>query len=174
MDEGTAHNCANKSRVTRTLAKRLIVAQTLHAIPFPSLKSGYKDISNPCNRSDKQNGGDFYQYDSAYAKAYLPVESQPTKLRSDGVPLNSHRITGKSFMVPKAPDSSALTEWKRLRRKHMQTSQIALGDPSSAGSKAPTSVYKSTFYAQRNAVMIPENPGIAAETAKRVHKKLGI
>jgi hypothetical protein len=35
----------------------------LQAQMHPHMKTGYKDIYDPCNRSDKRNGGDFRRFD---------------------------------------------------------------------------------------------------------------
>lgn len=49
--------------LTVTMAKAGEFQNMLTAVPYPQKKTGFKDPVDPCNRSDKRNGGDYRRFE---------------------------------------------------------------------------------------------------------------
>jgi len=57
------HNVHVAHGMTNTMARAGEYQNMLTAIPHPHRKTGYKSQSDPCNRSDKRNGGEFRRFE---------------------------------------------------------------------------------------------------------------
>lgn len=49
--------------LTVTMSKPGDFQNMLTAVPYPQKKTGFKDPADPCNRSDKRNGGDYRRFE---------------------------------------------------------------------------------------------------------------
>eukprot|EP00873_Tetraselmis_striata_P018389 jgi/Tetstr1/438653/TSEL_027203.t1 len=80
------------------MSKPVVFCTELKAGMFPDNKTGFKDPRDPCNKTNKSNGGEFRTYNSTYSSAYAAVDDLKVKFRDDGIPISAQRTT-KSLMV---------------------------------------------------------------------------
>eukprot|EP00877_Chromochloris_zofingiensis_P006010 jgi/Chrzof1/1662/Cz10g16100.t1 len=155
------------------MLKPSVFQNTLQAVPHPQTKTGHKDKFDPCNRSDKRNGGDFKRFDSAYRRDFARLEDKPVKFRPDGVPVSARRVPGQPLMGVKPPNPADLTVSRRLCHEYQHQSRVRIGTPDCKDPRRFKSVYSIVHAAPYRALAQP-NPGIAAEDAKAAHDKLGL
>uniref|UniRef100_A0A7S1T1L7 Uncharacterized protein n=1 Tax=Tetraselmis chuii TaxID=63592 RepID=A0A7S1T1L7_9CHLO len=156
---------------TETMARPMVCYTELKAGMFPDNKTGFKDPKDPCNKTNKSNGGEFSTYASTYSSKFSAIEDKKLKFREDGVPVSANR-TSKSLMSPKLPSLWERTEGRRNRAKN-ETTNIVLGDRHSKDSKFYETVHMS-FHKKLKRGPAQAHPGIASTAAAAEHRRRGL
>ncbi|WIA16306.1 hypothetical protein OEZ85_013007 [Tetradesmus obliquus] len=159
--------------LTATMAKAGEFQCMLTAVPHPHAKTGYKDPRDPCNRTDKRNGGQYRRFESSYSKHFASIDDKPIQFREDGLPISARMVPGKPLMAPKLPNAADMSIAKRLFKKYNHSSSVCIGLPGNKDPQQFKSVYAIVHNAPHRQLAQP-NSGIAAEDAARAHHSLGL